>query len=361
MKILFVVPNLVVGGVTTVVLSIINNLKKSNVDVKLVTLFDHCDVDIDGVDYQSLGLISIFNIPYAIFRMREVINSFKPDIVHAHTLYSNLLVCFCSYFNKNYKLICSEHGTYTSKLKFYKRMYLFKIMNSIADLITNVSDTSCESYIKQNIVPREKMRTMYNGIDLNKFKFSMDARLRLREDLKISDHTKIIGFVGRLSREKNLLNLINAVALLDLDYKLVIIGNGPELNNIKKIVNEKGIDQKVIFLGELKNPSEYYSVFDLLVLSSDTEGLPTVILEAIASKCPVVATDCGGVKELFPKGYSFIIPIKNHTKLHGAIKSILLLSLDEKNHLIGTCHNYVVEKFSSIKVSECWLGVYRGY
>lgn len=358
MKVLMIVPDLVVGGVTTVVLNIINGLKKRNIEVKLVSLFDHCEVDIENIDYQTLGLKSVFDIPKSIIQMRKIIDSFKPDLVHSHTLYSHLLIFFCSYIKKNYKLIASDHGTYTAKLKFYKRMYLFKLMNPIADLLTNVSNASCESYINQNIVSPDKIRTMYNGVDIKKYKYSAQDRISIRSELKINDHTKVIGFVGRISIEKNLPNLINAVELLNLDYKLVIIGDGPELVSIRKLVDEKKLGDFIIFLGEIKNPSSYYSVFDVLVLSSDTEGLPTVILEAIASKCLVVATDCGGVKEIFPANYNYIVPTNNHITLYQRINNILKLNNFEKEFIKDTCYESLLAKFSVEKANKVWWSLY---
>lgn len=358
MKVLLIVPDLVVGGVTTVVLNIINGLKKRNIQVKLVSLFDHCEVDIENIDYQTLGLQSVFDIPKSIIKMRKIIDSFKPDLVHSHTLYSHLLIFFCSYIKKNYKLIASDHGTYTAKLKFYKRMYLFKLMNPIADLLTNVSNASCESYINQNIVSPDKIRTIYNGVDIKKYKYSAQDRINIRSELKINDHTKVIGFVGRISIEKNLPNLINAVELLNLDYKLVIIGDGPELVDIRKLVDEKKLGDFIIFLGEIKNPSSYYSVFDVLVLSSDTEGLPTVILEAIASKCLVVATDCGGVKEIFPANYNYIAPTNDHLTLYQRIDNILKLNNLEKEFIKDTCYKNLLEGFPIEKANKEWWSLY---
>lgn len=358
MKILFIVPDLVVGGVTSVVLNIIRGLQKNNVDVKLVSLFDRCDVCVDGIDHQTLGIKSFLDIPSSIKAMRKIIHSFNPNIVHSHTMYSHLLIFVCSYISKDYKLIVSDHGTYTSTLRFYKRMFLFKMMNSKADLVTNVSDVSCESYVVQNIVSQCKIITMYNGVDTERFKYSVENRNIIRKDLKISGQTKVIGFVGRISKEKNIPNLINAVSLLQLDYKLLILGDGPELDNIKKIIKEKKMNNSVVFLGESKNPSKYYSAFDLLVLSSDTEGLPTVVLEAIASNCLVVSTNCGGVKEIFPYGYEYISPLSDHVALSRLIFKILSLSCLEKEKIKKNNYNYILGKFSLSKVNQEWWRVY---
>ena len=196
----------------------------------------------------------------------------------------------------------------------------------------------------------DKIRTMYNGVDIKKYKYSAQDRINIRSELKIKDHTKVIGFVGRISIEKNLPNLINAVELLNLDYKLVIIGDGPELMSIKKLVNQKKLDDYVIFLGEIKKPSSYYSVFDVLVLSSDTEGLPTVILEAIASKCPVISTDCGGVKEIFPVPYDYLVPCKDTNKLSERINNLLNLDLISINKIVELNYDNLCEKFGRVKL-----------
>lgn len=194
MKVLLIVPDLVVGGVTTVVLNIIQVLRERNVEVQLVSLFEMCDVNVVNINYQSLNIKSILDIPKAIIKMKKIIFSFQPDIIHSHTMYSNLLILACSLKNKTYKLIVSDHGTYTSNLRFYKRMYLFKILNPLADIVTNVSNASCESYIKQHIVEPQRMRTMYNGVDLKKFKSIHFAKVKLKKQLKIDERKESYRF-----------------------------------------------------------------------------------------------------------------------------------------------------------------------
>lgn len=357
MKIMIIVPDLVLGGVTSVVSHLVIRLQKKNVEIKLITLFDRA-IHTQGLQAESLAIHSVLDIPRAVLQLKKIIAEFKPDLIHTHTLYSHLITYCCAYLNKTYKLISSEHGTYTAQLKFYKRMNLFKIMNPIADLVTNVSDASCASYTQQNIVEKSKMQTMYNGIDLAQYKFCPDTRAKIRAQLNLDDSTKLIGFVGRLSVEKNVENLIEAVALLQRDYRLLIIGDGSEKENICDLIEKKKLTDRVVMLGAVNGVSPYYSAFDVLALPSNTEGLPTVILEALASNCLVVATDCGGVREIFPSDYPFIVPIKNAALLNKKIDEFFDLEHGELGKLTQQCYAKLISTFSLEETLKHWLDLY---
>jgi|GEM_PF-1627156 len=359
-KIIFVVPDLKVGGVTSIVKNISEGIANYGYEVTVITLFNKKDLDLDkNVKIISLNVnYNLISWLFGLYNYLKIIKDIKPNIVHSHTMYSHFLTCIGAYFFKAYKLICSEHGTYMGELKFYKRMNLFRLLNTQADLITNVSQASCNSYVEKGIVPETKIRTVYNGINLNHYQFCEVDRISYRKSLNIMPKEKVIGFVGRLSKEKNLDNLIKSATLLEGSFKLLIIGTGDEEDRLKKEVDKLKMAEKILFLGEVKDPRPYYSVFDVLVLSSNTEGLPTVILEAIATKCIVVSTDCGGVREIFLKGYPYLAKVNNSYDLLKKIQAILLLDQSVTEILKDECYCEMVKKFSQDEMVNTWMTIY---
>ena len=356
-KIIFVVPDLKVGGVTSIVKNISEGIANYGYEVTVITLFNKKDLDLDkNVKIISLNVnYNLISWLFGLYNYLKIIKDIKPNVVHSHTMYSHFLTCIGAYFFKAYKLICSEHGTYMGELKFYKRMNLFRLLNTQADLITNVSQASCNSYVEKGIVPETKIRTVYN---LNHYQFCEVDRISYRKSLNIMPKEKVIGFVGRLSKEKNLDNLIKSATLLEGSFKLLIIGTGDEEDRLKKEVDKLKMAEKILFLGEVKDPRPYYSVFDVLVLSSNTEGLPTVILEAIATKCIVVSTDCGGVREIFLKGYPYLAKVNNSYDLLKKIQAILLLDQSVTEILKDECYCEMVKKFSQDEMVNTWMTIY---
>ena len=111
----------------------------------------------------------------------------------------------------------------------------------------------------------------------------------------------IIGAVGRLDPVKDYTTLIKAFASLTNSYKnikLMIIGNGPEEDNLRKCVEHAGIKDRVAFLGRKDNVNEILKAMDIFVLPSLAEGISNTILEAFASGLPVISTNVGGNPEL---------------------------------------------------------------
>jgi len=362
MKILIIVPDLSFGGVTSVVSNLVRSLRKNfKAEFRVVTLFPKNEINLNDIDVIYLNISSISDILKGLFLLKSIIKEYEPDIVHSHTLYPHLLIDFLSiFYKKDYKLINSEHGTYHSTLKFYKRMNFFRILNPQAELVTNVSVASCESYINSHIVKREKIKPIYNGIDTEKYYFSQNMRDIIRKTLNIDEKIKVIGYVGRLSAEKNVTNLIEAISRIhSIDFKLVIIGDGPERENLERLVSEKQLNNKVSFLGALSNVNEYYSAFDVLVLSSNTEGLPTVLLEAISSNCLIVSTDCGGVREILPENYEFLAKPNCPEELSLVINKILKMESLLANQIKENCLKKVNSHFSIEAMCQSWWVIYN--
>lgn len=122
----------------------------------------------------------------------------------------------------------------------------------------------------------------------------------LREGLGIGRDEKLLSIVGRLSPEKNIDGLIKAMHGSHLNYRLLVVGEGPEKNKITDLIRKLGLDQKVLFLGQ-RSHRETMSIIkssDVLVVPSKTEVFPTVVLEALALGRPVIATKVGGIPDI---------------------------------------------------------------
>lgn len=362
MKIMYVVPNLVIGGVTRVVLNLITELQKKhyNCEIVIVSLTQEINKEIAELDKIKLYSLGMNSSPISwgrgLIKYKKILEQVSPEIVHSHTLYCHYISCILVNKSKKYKLICSEHGTYSGKLKFYKRMNLFRMLNKKADLVTNVSSKSCASYINANIVNASKMIAVYNGIDLKQIKYDEIKRNKIRRQLGILETEKVVGFVGRLAPEKNLKNLLFAIK--SLNVKLVIVGDGDESDFIKKIIVSESLSSKVIMLGEKINSTDYYSAFDLFVLPSDTEGLPTALIEAIACYCLSISTNCGGTNEIFPVGYPFIVPVNDSTLLSKCISDILALTENERKNIKNECFLNIRNRFSVEIFAHNWFEIY---
>ena len=146
-------------------------------------------------------------------------------------------------------------------------------------------------------------------------------------DLKAADDF-LIGIIGRLSPEKDVATFLEAAGFLSKKYKqlkFIVVGNGPEDEKLKKLAESRNLKEKVQFLGFIKEMESVYRSLDLLVISSKTEGIPLVILEAMKHAVPVVSCKVGGIPEVIENGVDGILvePGNSHA-IAEAIEKLLI-------------------------------------
>lgn len=351
MKILYVVPDLVVGGVSTVVLSNIKELKKRGCLIELVTMKTIIDPKShDDISYKSLNINSPKDVFRSLTKFEIIIKKFKPDIIHSHTYNANMLVRIHSLiYNSKIVKICNEHGTYRKGANVMP-WFLFKVTRKIPDYFANVSHSSLKSYINNGLCNPKKCVVLYNGIELDKFKKNKELGAITRSKYSLTEEQILFGYVGRLSKEKDVSNLLQAVKILkDIsrkDFKLIIVGDGPESNGLINFVNLHNLNDKVFFIGEKNDVIPYLSMIDILVLPSKTEGLPTVLLEAMAMECMIVSTNCGGVQEILNGTKSYIAPIENPYQLANQMNKVLTLDPEVRKVYGKDYRNKIISTFS---------------
>lgn len=224
-----------------------------------------------------------------------------------------------------------------------------KIKN-LADYIVVVSKAVKDGVIK-NGIKIEKIKLIYNGVDIEYIKKRSSERL---EEIDIfSSGNPIILSVGRLSPEKGHKYLIEAFNLIKdkTDAKLVIIGWGPEENYLKELVQKYSLKNKIYFLGFRENPFKYMVRSTFLVLPSVSEAFPSVLIEAAVCGLPIIATDCGGPREILDiVKHGILVPKGDIEKLAEAI--IRLLSNDELLRMLSANALNNARKFDIKKTAK---------
>jgi glycosyltransferase involved in cell wall biosynthesis len=188
------------------------------------------------------------------------------------------------------------HTTLSKKLEQEK--LLNKIESYIKlQLVYRNSNIICVSdWVKNDItkvlkIKPKTIQTIYNPFDFNRIKKLGNELIDIKFEYIIA--------VGSLHKVKRLDLLLKAYAKLNTNLKLVILGKGNEEKNLKNLTKKLGLEEKVYFLGWVKNPYKYIKNAKLLVLSSDIEGLPSVVIESLILNTPVVSTDCpSGIREI---------------------------------------------------------------
>jgi glycosyltransferase involved in cell wall biosynthesis len=268
--------------------------------------------------------------------------------------HANIFVRVSRFFIHFPKLICTAHSNNEGGVG---RMLIYRATDFLGDVFSNVSNIAVESFERKKAAPKKSMITVYNGIDTERFKFNPLAREKVRSCLGLNNK-KVFIAVGRLSVEKDYPNLILSFKCLTEkfpDARLVIVGTGVEENNIRNLIRIESLENRVQMLGLRKDISELLSAADIFVLSSSFEGFGLVVAEAMATNCYVVATDCGGVKEIVGN-HGVLVKPGSVDEMSSAL--IMAYNKDWERIENDQCRDRIRRKFSLNSVVEQWDEIY---
>jgi glycosyltransferase involved in cell wall biosynthesis len=176
--------------------------------------------------------------------------------------------------------------------------------------------------------------------------------------LGLVDSGNIVGWVGRLSREKGADVMLAALARTD-QWNLSIIGTGRERRLLSEEAEKLGLRHRVVWHGELSNAGRYLRAFDAFVMSSRTEGTPIVLFEAMYAKVPIIATRVGGVPDVLSSEHAVLVPPENPQSIADALTG-LTGARGLAAQRAESARSRVVESFSPDSWIDAIDQVYRG-
>jgi len=249
-----------------------------------------------------------FAVPYS-WQADKRINSLNLDIVHAHTPFS--LGIFAKYVadDRYIPFVQTFHTLYPEYLHYIlgsiaRHSLAKQAGKDIVKFLYNRSDfiiapsVKIKKYLQVECGVRKPIEVLSTGIDLDNFK-GIDKKI-FRQQYKIDDKDKILLFIGRLGKEKNLEFLFYSLAKIKDDkVKLLLIGDGPEKNNLVALAKKLNLEGRIIFAGYIprKNIPFALAGSDIFVFASKTETQGLVLLEAAAVKKPIVAVHDAVIEE----------------------------------------------------------------
>ena len=254
--------------------------------------------------------------------MRKLIDAYDPDIVETHSVKSHFLMRMTG-MHRKHRWIAFHHGyTWTStRTRIYNRLDRLSLPSAMK-VVTVCRPFGCA--LEEIGVNRERIVIQHNSV--RPFVPAADDQVaQLRRRLGIAMGTTVLLAVGRLSAEKGQFDLIRAMKLLrKRKLRLLIVGEGPDRRRLRDIARTLRLADSVTFVGHQADVTPYYTLADLMVLPSHTEGSPNCLLEAMAAGLPVVATAVGGVPEIVSTENAAILVEKgNPSALAQAISQVL--------------------------------------
>ncbi|NYF90953.1 GT4 family glycosyltransferase PelF [Tunturiibacter empetritectus] len=288
--------------------------------------------------------------------IRELAVRTDADIVHAHG-YKADLYCYFALRRSSIPLVSTCHTWYDNDLmlSFYG-MVDRMVLRSYAAVVA-VSEEVRKRLLKAG-VREEKIHIVRNGIDLRPFD---DAAPALR-NISSQDHSAIVGLIGRLATEKGVDIFLRAAAqvLIKLPAtKFVVVGDGPDREQLELLIDELKIRENVLMLGRRDDMPSIYASLDIMVSASRQEGLPIAILEGMASSLPIVATAVGAVPTIVLNGRTGVLVSAEDAETL-ASEIVKLLTNSTQRQQFGAAAKKLIEaEFSAERMTADYLHIYE--
>ena len=279
---------------------------------------------------QSIGL-PVVQVPdggrldvMAAGRLARVIKDGEFDLVQSHDFRTRRLATLaCTLASVTH--VTSVHGWIVNSQRGRLARIIDQRLIRRARRIIAVSNRLVRDLVESGI-PQERITLFPNAVLLDDYPSVMPAD-QARHELGLPASSTCIGIVGRLSREKRhdlFLEMAADLVSSGLDVVFLVVGHGPMQADLQQLADRLKLGKRVVFLGHRSDMQRIYAALNLLVLCSDTEGMPNVVLEAFAYSRPVVATRVGGVPEVITDGENgLIVPPGQRAPLGAAVRSLL--------------------------------------
>jgi glycosyltransferase involved in cell wall biosynthesis len=295
MKILYVITRSEIGGAQAVVLAYLRSLR-DRVDLALATGEEGFLAD----EARALG-VSVFVVPElvpeisprldgrAVRALYRIIRAYKPDLVHAHSSKAGLLGRLASSLARIPSVFTAHGFAFTENAGALRRIMAIlseSVATKLGNAVIAVSDYDGDLAVRCHVLARNEVHVIHNGIADVSFRATPAAEPQVN-----------IAMVARFATPKAHDCLLRALNGLQGNFKLWLIGDGPNMEAARAQSVELGLGRRVIFMGARCDVPELLGKAHVFVLASNYEGLPISILEAMRAGLPVVATDVGGVRE----------------------------------------------------------------
>ena len=328
-----------IGGVGVHIHSLAKELIRQGHEVYVIT-YPHKDIkDIDGIHVIGTKGINIPGLRGLLFginakkELKKLVERENIDIIHGHYLFPAGWASVKVGKSSKTKTYVTAHGSDMFEMyknQPYTRPFIKKVLKD-ADVVLAVSNALKDEIINTKIPNiEEKTKLHWNSVDVNKFKTTKNNENKFRKELthefNIAADKPIILFVGNIIKRKNVDLLIEAKKQMATKANLVIVGDGPHLEALKKKCENDYLDGKldnVYFTGSRRDVEDIIPSCDLLVLPSLTESFGLVLIEALACGKPVIGSNIGGIKEIITEDVGLLIDPNDSKDLANAIDRIL--------------------------------------
>ncbi|MFD1318489.1 glycosyltransferase [Loigolactobacillus zhaoyuanensis] len=342
-KVLYIISSLRRSGPVNVLYSIVKDARTNNIEPVIVTLKPESKRSrLSAFTNLNIKIINVGRNNLTLKKILKVIDDENIEVVHSHGIIPDFINSLIHKKRKNMYCISTLHNFPFEDYKFaYGRIrgLVLAIVHYL--IIRRLICVSCSDTIQK------KFRKLHlstisipNGVDLPDYSMLMNAHKK---------YGNVFLYLGEINKRKNVQLLMEAFKILT-QYELLIVGDGPELDALKKQNDCKNIK----FLGRTENPASFFLESDYYISASLSEGLPMACLEAMSYGLPVILSDIGPHKEIMNEEVGVTFSSNNLEDLLKKIRKILSMNIDSRE-----VYEYIQNKYDSTRVSREYAILYN--
>ncbi|MDN4495140.1 glycosyltransferase [Ureibacillus aquaedulcis] len=350
-----VLPSLKIGGGQKIAIDIANSLDSRRFNVIFIIIEEEANTSFEKnicekFDVAFLRKEKGFSIK-TIFRLMKVLRRQKVDVVHVHLralIYTSLATLFTKVNTRIYTVHSIAQHDGGGYLRFLYKV-AFKYWGYIPVAICDyVKDTMIDYYRLSS----DKVPLIYNGIDLKRY----PEKQRIESSSNRINFISVASFWGVKNHEL-LLKAFASASKQCPDIYLTLLGDGPLQQGMIQLTKNLGIHDRVSFRGNVTNVSEHLRMSDVFIMSSDFEGFPLSVIEAMATGLPIITTAAGGVIDLVKHEYNgLIVPTRDIESLSNAMIEITINENTRKNFAANS--KLLSEQYNILDMVEAYTKLY---
>jgi len=359
-RILFAITDLDLGGVPLHLLRLAKFLKTQGWHVDVVSLSAGGQVaDMlvsEGIAVHHCG--ATHALDWKVFeRLAQLIDALHPDVVHSLLFHANLACrvarLLCGFPRQ--RLICEIQ---TVEIERRWHLWVDRFLYRFGRVTVCNSESVCNHLHRNAGIPIDRLVVIGGGVDIDSL---ARAQPISTDQWRTDANPSLLLWVGRMDPIKGLDTLIDAVAKVagKRAVRLLLVGDGPERARIESMVTEQALQESVLFLGMRNDVARLIQTADLFVFPSRTEGMPNALLEAMAGRLPIIATDVPGCHDLVTHGKTGrLVKVDDAQALANAI-GVALADLEATRAMSDNAWHYVSTQHSVTKCHQSYLALYE--
>jgi len=364
-KVLHVIDSLDLGGAQTFLLELVKNLDRGRYLPEVACMHGRGvyaeAFEKEGITVHSLSAGKF--PPTYIPNFWRLMRSEKYGILHFHLFGANLCAKPLAILAGHQAIIVHDQCNDASREKNPILMMADAFWNHCSNHVIAVSESTRRYLIDREDLPEDMVTMISNGIDAEEFRSATDSDKQMaRRSLGIPADAFVLGGVGRLVPQKNFKTFLNVAALIgakNSEVIFIIAGTGHQQEELKSMAVALGLGNHVRFLGHVKDRISLYHALDVLLMTSDFEGTPMSLLEAMSSGVPVVAHAVDGIAEVCTDGVDALLSPRGDTDgLVDAVK-YLLADNEIRLKLSANARKTILDRYDIRKLVQKIEAVYE--